>query len=109
MKIEDDELKKIGIPDPVSIDTECVDKNGKPIENKKEAYAYCSNADGHLSYFIKYSRGELADPHNTYVSSALSKKLSTFKRVTADTYKNYVKFLQTKNTLYYTRARRNLM
>lgn len=109
MKINDDELKDIGIPDPVSIEVEYVDKNGKPIENKDSAFAFKSNAAGYESYFIKYNRGELADPHNLYTSSSLSKKLSTYKKVTEDTYKNYLKFLQTKNTLYYTRARRNLM
>ena len=108
-KIEDDELRDIGIPDPVSIDTEYLDKNGKQLPGKKDSYAYTSDAGGHKTYFIKYIRGELCDPHNVHLSSGLSKMLSTYKKVTENTYNNYVKFLQTKNTLYFTRARRNLM
>lgn len=109
MKINDDELKDIGIPDPVSIEVCYLDKNGKTAKGKDDAYAFSSNAGGHVTYFIKYSRGELCDPHNIQMSSPLSKKLSTFKKVTEDTYKNYTRFLETRNTLYYTRARRNLM
>jgi hypothetical protein len=109
MKIEDEELKKIGIPDPIVVSVEYLNKDGEPTKNKDEAYAFTSNAGGYVTYFIKYNRGELSDPHNIYISSTLNKKLSTYKKVTEDTYRNYVKFLNTKNTLYYTRARRNLM
>jgi len=109
MKINENELKDIGIPDPVSIETEYLDKNGEHLNSKENAYAFSSNAGGHRTYFIKYNRGELADPHNIHISSGLSKILSTYKKVTEDTYNNYVKFLKTRNALYYTRARRNLM
>jgi len=108
-KIEEDELRDIGIPDPVSIKTEYIDKNGVITEEKKDAYAYSTDVDGYKTFFIKYVRGELCDPHNVHISSGLSKILANYKKVTENTYDNYVKFLETKNTLYFTRARRNLM
>lgn len=109
MKHNDEELKEIGIPDPASVEREYIGTGGKSVEKLDHAFAYRAIIDGTPTHFIKYSRGELADPYNATISKTLSKHLSSFKKVTADTYKNYVKFLETRNTLYFTRARRNLM
>jgi hypothetical protein len=108
-KIEESELEEIGVPAPLTVVTEYFGKNGQQVFAKDQAFAFCSTVDGSPVYFIKYSRGELADPHNVSMTTSLAKRLATFKKVTSDTFKNYKKFLETKNTLYFTRARRNLM
>jgi hypothetical protein len=62
-------------------------------------------------FFIKYGRGEIIDPYS--IDSGYSqRKLSgmyKYKKVSEKTFTQYEKYLDTKNRLYFTKARRLIM
>lgn len=62
-------------------------------------------------FFIRYGRGEIIDPYS--IDSGYSqRKLSgmyKYKKVSEKTFTQYEKYLDTKNRLYFTKARRLIM
>tara|TARA_Y100000356_G_C11080226_1_gene193619 strand:- start:127 stop:477 length:351 start_codon:yes stop_codon:yes gene_type:complete len=62
-------------------------------------------------FFIKYGRGEIIDPYSIDFGYS-QKKLSTmykYKKVSEQAFVQYEKYLDTKNRLYFTKARRLVM
>lgn len=62
-------------------------------------------------FFIKYGRGEIIDPYSVDFGYS-QKKLSTmykYKKVSEKAFIQYQKYLDTKNRLYFTKARRLIM
>ena len=62
-------------------------------------------------FFIKYGRGEIIDPYSVDFGYS-QRKLSTmykYKKVSEKAFVQYEKYLDTKNRLYFTKARRLVM
>jgi len=108
-RLTEDDLKGLNLPDPDVADIVFLDKNGNPTQKEDQAVVKLVTTSGKTNHFVKYARGELVDPHHTDSRQYLTQKLFKFRKVDAKTYERYEKFLKTKNTLYYTQARRLLM
>ena len=62
-------------------------------------------------FFIMYGRGEIIDPYSIDFGYS-QKKLSSmykYKKVSEKAFVQYEKYLETKNRLYFTKARRLIM
>ncbi len=109
---EHEDVSDLNIPDPIGVETQFLDIYGK-IATEDEAVAKSTKgSDGSQRFYIKYGRNELLDPHNIDSSRAQTRRqkhLYTFKEVSQPTFENYTKYLNSKNRLYFTRARRLLM
>jgi len=105
---ENEDVSNLDLPDPTDIVRVYLDKNGSETENESLGFAKIS-IDGDKSiYYILYGRGEIVDPHHVDYNV---RKLSyyKFKKVDKEAFDSYVKFLKTKNRLYFTIARRKVM
>lgn len=87
------------------------DKNGQITQDETKSIAKMSydeqRGEGTAFYYIRMYRGELLDPH------AIDKNISTLnraafkeKKVSKNCFEGYIKYLKTKNRLYFTRSRR---
>jgi hypothetical protein len=77
----------------------------KTVETLKGDHLFCKY------FFIKYGRGEIIDPYSIDFGYS-QKKLSSmykYKKVSEETFAQYEKYLDTKNRLYFTKARRLVM
>lgn len=105
---ENEDVSGLNLPDPIKVLKSYYDKNGKITTDEKIAFAIEAEVDEKKSYYIKYSRGEIVDPHHTDFNFK-DKNYTVFKKVCQEAFEMYHKFLTTKNRLYFTRARRFLM
>ena len=105
---ENEDLSELDVPDSVKMIIEFYDKVGMGCENDKVAFAkrVTTEAEDRTSirYYVRFSRGELVDPHA--IDYNLKTQLSDFKKVNEKSFNQYVKYLETKNRLYFTRSRR---
>jgi hypothetical protein len=62
-------------------------------------------------FFIKYGRGEIIDPYSIDFGYSRRRLASMYKykKVSEKTFTQYKKYLDTKNRLYFTKARRLIM
>jgi hypothetical protein len=105
---ENEDVSDLDLPDPTQVKKTYFDKNGKITTDDKLTFAIAVDVDEKDSYYIKYSRGEIVDPHHVDYNFK-NKNYTVFKKVCKEAFDMYHKFLQTKNRLYFTRARRYLM
>lgn len=109
---ENEDVSKLNIPDPIHIETKLFDLNGKETTEDRAIAKSTEGSDGSQKFYIKYGRNELLDPHHIDSSCAAARRqehLYTFKEVSKQTFANYTKYLESKNKLYFTKARRFLM
>lgn len=106
---ENEDVSDLNLPDPINLVRVFFDKNAKEITNEDMAFAKKTTSDDKESYYIKYMRGDIIDPH--HIDSGLRNTTypKTFKKVNKQAFDSYIKFLQTKNRLYFTMARRIIM
>lgn len=110
---ENADLSGINLPEPENLDTTFLGLRGN-ITEEETAFAKCvvttSENTQSSQWFIRMGRGEIIDPYE--IDYGLSKKkLSAlkFKKVSKEAFENYKKYLECKNRLYFTRARRLVM
>lgn len=106
---ENEDVSGLNLPDPINISTKYIDKNGKEINTEQFAVAKIVTADDKNTYYIRYGRGEIVDPHHTDVNFNRNESYFKLKKVDEKAFHTYVKFLTTKNRLYFTMARRIVM
>lgn len=106
---ENEDVSGLNLPDPDTIVYTFLDKNGKEIENEQQAVAKIASLNTKNTYYIKYGRGEIIDPHHVDTNVYKNDKYYVFKKVTETAFASYKKFLTTKNRLYFTTARRLIM
>lgn len=88
-----------------------LDKEGNTIDNinNKDVYAkiiYLN--DKEHSYHLRVLENNLYDPLGTY-SNRRRFMESTFKKVSKSTFDNYVIYLKTNNSIYFTKAQRGFL
>ena len=104
---ENEDVSGLDLPEPNKVATTFIGKNGK-LCDESVAYAVlraCANSE---TYYVRFSRGELIDPHSVDGNAKLRNK-PNFKKVKKKCFEEYVKYLKSKNTLYFTRSRRMAM
>ncbi|SVA81303.1 uncharacterized protein METZ01_LOCUS134157 [marine metagenome] len=106
---EKEDVSNLDLPDPLNPEITFYDTKGQKVTNQNEGVA--KSVKTVLSYdnisiqqFILYGRGEILDPHGVDFRS--NRNFYKFKKVPKDAFDNYIKYLKSKNTLYFTRARR---
>tara|TARA_Y100000361_G_C11147284_1_gene338821 strand:- start:544 stop:891 length:348 start_codon:yes stop_codon:yes gene_type:complete len=109
---ENEDVSGLNIPDPEVTETIFIDLNGKHTSDDKAIAKRVDSSSGSCTYYIKYGRNELLDPHQADSSYAATRRQShmyKFKKVSKATFDSYIKYLESKNRLYFTKARRFLM
>jgi hypothetical protein len=76
-----------------------LNKDGEEVEDGSTVVAKERNG----IHFVRISRGVLLDPIGV---DSMRFSTSEFKRVSEDTFRVYVQYLKTKNSLKYTQAER---
>jgi len=104
---EDEDISDLNLPNPEAIITNFVGKDGASVEEGK-AFAKTVTSSLGCQYYIKYGRGEILDPYQID-SLRINGKLFTFKKVSQQAFVLYNKYLNNRNRLYFTRARRLIM
>ena len=96
-------------PDSTNRDSLVFNKNGQQtkLSNKEKIYAKIVVKNQKESYYIRVHQSVPFDPMGTYGkrSAWIETKMQSVSKATFDFYMMY---LQTKNSLYMTRARRGL-
>lgn len=105
---ENEDISNLNLPDPQTVSKIFLDKNGSETTNEDLAFAKITECNSKKNYYIKYNRGEIVDPHHVDFNSRKNSN-STFRKVSNKTFSNYCKFLESKNVLYFTMARRMVM
>ena len=109
---ENEDISGLNLPDSVVVRVTFLDFNGDESEQASAVAKTVASSNGSTQYFIKYGRNELLDPHQTdssYANSRRQTHMYKFKKVSENTFEAYVQYLQSKNRLHFTRARRFLM
>ena len=108
---EKEDVSGIELPEPLQSNIKFYDQNGKQC---KESTGVAKIVSTFLTYenlsvqrFVLYGRGEILDPHG--VDSRANKSMYKYKKVSEKAFDNYIKYLESKNTMYFTRARRLIM
>jgi hypothetical protein len=108
---ENEDVSGLDLPDPLKVDIVFYDDRGVEADEQKAVAKTVSTILGYehpsTQRFILYGRGEILDPHGTDFRG--NRNLYKYKKVSEDTFENYIKYLKSKNTLYFTRARRLVM
>ncbi len=108
------DLKHLNLPPATSTEIIYLDKSGKECEEKnaitKKVIGHYGYEESSTHYFIKYGSAELLDPHGVDSTIGRSRAdIFKFKKVTEKAYNAYEKYLQTKNRIHFTTARRLIM
>ena len=109
---ENEDVSGLNVPEPERLETDFIDLNGKCVAEANAVAKAVKSSNGSTTYYIKYGRNELLDPHQTdssYASSRRQSHMYKFKKVSEKTFQSYAKYLESKNRLYFTKARRFLM
>ncbi len=105
-----EDLSGLDIPRPAKIDIKFYDTRGNEAEEKNAiAKVVTTNLDYETmstQRFVLYGRGEILDPHG--VDTRANRSFYKYKKVPESSFNNYIKYLKTKNRMYFTRARRSI-
>ena len=104
---ENEDTSDLDLPDPQNIEKLYFGKAAEEV-GKKEAFASINRVDSSESYYILYDRAEIIDPHNDRFTRS-SSSTRRLKKVSKSCFDFYIKYLKTRNGLYFTRARRLVM
>lgn len=109
---ENEDVSGLNIPEPVKSKVEYLNKEARDCKDERHAYikkisTTMPDKSIFVKHYIRFYRGELVDPHAT--DSNLKSKTPEFKKVSEDCYNFYLRYLSTKNRLYFTRSRRLYM
>lgn len=115
-KINEDDLSGLGLPDPDSTVTKLFGVSGKEVTEQDRVFAKSVTKsygydNSSVHYFVRVGHGELIDPYT--VNSSLSKgqlnSVFAYRKVGEQTFSSFLKYLETKNRIHFTRARRLLL
>ena len=105
---EKEDVSNLSLPNPLTPEITFYDSSGQTTDQNgaiaKTVVTPLSESNVSLQQFILYARGEILDPHG--VDFCGNRGFYKFKKVPKDAFDNYIKYLKSKNTMYFTRARR---
>lgn len=106
----DDNFKAFGMPE-TSVETTMIGLSGLVVDDADLALAKAATTkrgdQENTMYFVMTTRGNLYDPYNrdVLVSRGEINRLK-LKKVKSEAYELYVKYLESKNNLHYSKAKR---
>jgi len=109
---ENEDVSGLGIPDPTHIEIKFIGLQGKETTEDQAIAKSVVSSDGSKRFYVKCGRNELLDPYQIDSSCAGIRRqanLYKFKKVPKEAFENYKKYLETKNRIFFTKARRFLM
>jgi len=115
-KINENELEGLDLPSPTSTEVRFLGSGGKDVTEQDRVFAKLVTTsygyeDKSVQYFVRVGHGELIDPYT--VNSSLSKgqlnSVFSYRKVGEQTFSSFLKYLETKNRIHFTRARRLLL
>jgi len=109
---ENEDVSGLNIPKPVSNETKFIGLNGEETTEEHAMAKSVAFSDGSERFYIKCGRNELLDPYqidSSYAGSRRQLNLYKFKKVPKEAFENYQQYLESKNRLFFTKARRFLM
>ena len=104
---ENEDVSGLNLPERTQTLIHYYGKGGTLCEEKlsfAKTVVTQSNGLESVKHYVRFTRGELVDPHS--VDYNLKTQLATFKKVNEKSFNQYIKYLETKNRLYFTRSRR---
>jgi len=104
---ENEDVSDLNLPDPQQVHKEYFGKSAASVQ-KKEGFVCRATVDQSESYYILYDRAEIIDAYNDRFTKS-SSSTRRFKKVSKECFDFYMKYLKTRNGLYFTRARRLVM
>ena len=113
MKNED--ISHLNLPDVGSVSVSFLGEGGVLVDEKQALIKIANCVYDHENtstvYYVMYGRGEIVDPYQ--VDFGYNKKrLATmykYRKVSSKCFNSYLKYLETKNRIHFTTARRLLM
>tara|TARA_R110000822_G_scaffold165023_1_gene305593 strand:+ start:152 stop:487 length:336 start_codon:yes stop_codon:yes gene_type:complete len=105
---EKEDVSDLNLPEPQDVQKLYFGKHAEVSSETKEAFAYVGTVENSASHYILYDRGEIIDPYNDRFTRS-SSTTRRFKKVSETCFNFYMKYLKTRNTLHFTRARRLVM
>jgi hypothetical protein len=108
-------VEGLNLPEPDRKVTFFFGKNGNNVEEKyalaKNVIHYHDQDRKSTQFFIRYGRGEIIDPYEVDFGVGKSKMayMYEYKKVSEKAFASYVRYLQTKNRIHFTNARRLIM
>jgi|TARA_R110000824_G_scaffold143518_2_gene311215 hypothetical protein len=109
---ENEDVSDLNIPDPVKSVTKFIGLKGEEAEEEQGIAKSVISSDSSRRFYIKYGRGEILDPYqidSSYAGPRRQVTMYKFRRVPESAFDNYIKYLETKNRIFFTKARRILM
>jgi len=103
---ENEDISGLNLPDPEITNFTFYGANACILRDKEKALAIKSHTGNSTRYYIRFSRGELFDPYTVDSNRKLDIK---FKKVSQKSFEEYIKYLESKNRLYFTKSRRLAM
>jgi hypothetical protein len=115
-RYDKEDVSDLNLPDETTVKTTFFTHGGQEKQNSENCFAkevviHSDYNNISEKYYVLVGRGELLDPYQVDSSYNKSKinNMYKFKKVSEKTFKSYLKYLQTKNRLYFTMARRMIM
>ena len=105
---ENEDVSHLNLPDPDFETFTFYGLHGLVVHDNNKALAMNVETSKSNKYYIKFTRGELVDPY-TVDNNFRSNKNLTFKKVSEKSFSEYLRYLKTKNRLYFTKSRRLAM
>lgn len=103
---ENEDVTTLGLSEaPISKVETYVAINGQVTEDDKLALAKILNVDGKETFYVKFGRGEIFDPHGIDKNKASTFQ---FRKVKKSIFENYREYLLTRRDVFLTRARREI-
>lgn len=83
---------------------------GGNIVDESSAFAKTVETNNNNKYYlIIVWKGAIFNPYGAYILKRTDKQLCKFMKVSEDCFNNYLRFLKTKNQVYYSRSQREAM
>ena len=113
--MSNDDLSYLNLPNARSATVSFFGKGGESVDEKMALAKVVDCAFDHenisTQHFVMFGRGEIIDPYQADFRHS-RKKLATmykYRKVSDQCFKTYKKYLETKNRIHFTQARRLLM
>jgi len=107
-RLDDADISGLDIPEKPFRSETFYGKGGNLVD-ESSSYVKVLTHGKWEKYFIWFWMGELFDPYGPYILRKSQQESAKFKVVKVDVFELYMKYLKTKNRIYYTQARRLCM
>lgn len=110
-----DDLSYLNLPEAGDVSISFFGEGGESVDQKMALAKVVNCSYDHenvsIQHFVMFGRGEIIDPYQAdfgYTQGKLN-KMYKYKKVSGKCFASYLKYLETKNRIHFTQARRLLM